>query len=155
MGTFVTQVASAHLAAYVSAIDDRESRGGADFLVAQAEVYDRVLQDFFDVECNCPCRTERGEPENTHTVQERVTKLQQTLPALSAVFGHKGSYEPGTHFPNWPSFLTRQPTEPLSLRKRQAALQRPITLTRLWDVDSIWLGATDLAAIRAPRATFE
>ncbi|KAH7142564.1 hypothetical protein B0J13DRAFT_585329 [Dactylonectria estremocensis] len=62
-----------------------------------------------------------------------------------------GSYDPRAHFPHWQRFLSHQPVEPLSFRKTQAALPQPlVNLKRTWDIDSIWLGATDLAAIRAP-----
>ncbi|KAH7116469.1 hypothetical protein EDB81DRAFT_848428 [Dactylonectria macrodidyma] len=61
------------------------------------------------------------------------------------------SYDPRAHFPHWQRFLSHQPAEPLSFRKTQAALPQPlVNLKRTWDIDSIWLGATDLAAIRPP-----
>ena len=62
------------------------------------------------------------------------------------------------HFNQWKRFLSHQPPEPLSFRQTQKALpQRSVPVERQWDIDSVWIGATDLAAIRAPndfRLTF-
>ncbi|KJZ69387.1 hypothetical protein HIM_11226 [Hirsutella minnesotensis 3608] len=139
------------LGRFVQAIDARETESGGDFLAAQSDVYQDVLREFFDIECNCSHPSERDEPENVHTIQQRVAELQKSLPPLAEVFGERDSYEPRTHFHQWQAFLSRQPAEPLSFQKTQAGLsQRSMTLTRQWDVDSIWLGATDLAAIQAP-----
>lgn len=38
---------------YLDAISDQHTRGGSDYLEAQGEVYQQVIRDFFDVECNC------------------------------------------------------------------------------------------------------
>ncbi|GKU16487.1 unnamed protein product, partial [Fusarium langsethiae] len=47
--------------------------------------------------------------------------------------------------------LSDKPPEPLSLSKTQASLPHDsVTVERQWDVDSIWLGAKSLSAIRAP-----
>ncbi|GJN86977.1 hypothetical protein PLIIFM63780_010559 [Purpureocillium lilacinum] len=139
------------LGRYLHAIREQDkTEGGDEYLQAQGKVYDKVIRDFFEVECDCPHPCERDEPENTHTVQERVTQLQQSLPPLSKIFGENGSYDPSAYFPKWKSFLSHQPVEPVSLRRTQEALHRPITVERQYDIDSFWLGATDLAAIRAP-----
>lgn len=38
---------------FLQAIHDQETAGGADFLRAQSDVYDQVLQAFFNRECDC------------------------------------------------------------------------------------------------------
>ncbi|KAH6959899.1 hypothetical protein BKA56DRAFT_599772 [Ilyonectria sp. MPI-CAGE-AT-0026] len=44
-----------------------------------------------------------------------------------------------------------RPASPLSFHKSQTApLQHSVTIQRQWDIESIWLGAKDLAAVRAP-----
>ncbi|KAI5455765.1 hypothetical protein BGZ63DRAFT_418222 [Mariannaea sp. PMI_226] len=56
----------------------------------------------------------------------------------------------GSSFPQWQNILSNQPAESLSFRKTQAAVpERSVTITRQWDIDSIWLGANNLSAIRS------
>jgi hypothetical protein len=69
---------------------------------------------------------------------------------LPDAFGEASTSDPTTHFHQWQAFLSRQPVEPLSFSKTQASLTQPVVVHRQWDIDSIWLGATDLAAIRPP-----
>jgi hypothetical protein len=64
-----------------------------------------------------------------HTIQERVAQLQQSLPPLLDAFGKTGTFDPGTYFSQWQMFLLRQPIEPLSFSKMQAALAQPITVS--------------------------
>ncbi|KAH6955936.1 hypothetical protein BKA56DRAFT_624797 [Ilyonectria sp. MPI-CAGE-AT-0026] len=81
-----------------------------------------------------------------------VQHLGRSLPPLSAIFGEgSDACDPRASFPQWQSFLSDQPAEPLSFRKTQATLsQTSITITRQWDFDSIWFGAKRISAIRAP-----
>ena len=79
-------------------------------------------------------------------------KFRQSLLPVPKIFDKAGAYDPGAYFSQWQTFLSRQPVEPLSFHKTQAALpQRSITLARQWDIDSIWLGSRDLAAIRGSK----
>ena len=41
------------LDSFLQAIHNQETAGGADFLRAQSDVYDRVIQTFFSCECDC------------------------------------------------------------------------------------------------------
>lgn len=92
------------------------------------------------------------EPEQTHSLQERVQFIQGSLPPLSSVFGGgDAAYNPRDSFHQWQNLLSNRPLEPLSFRKTQNSLpDESVTITRQWDVDSIWLGAKDLAAIQDP-----
>ncbi|KAG7402408.1 hypothetical protein Forpe1208_v001976 [Fusarium oxysporum f. sp. rapae] len=140
------------LSGYLHAISEQDTAGGPDFLRAQSVVYDRLLGTFFNRQCNCPNSCERAEPENTHTLQEHVEHISRSLPPLPAIFAERDqACDPRASFPQWHSFLSDQPAEPLSFRKTQASLsQDAVTVARQWDVDSIWLGAKSLSAIRAP-----
>lgn len=71
---------------------------------------------------------------------------------MQTIFAERGNAcDPRASFPQWHSFLSDKPPEPLSLRKTQASLPHDsVTVERQWDVDSIWLGAKSLSAIRAP-----
>ncbi|KAL6402761.1 hypothetical protein AUP68_14097 [Ilyonectria robusta] len=164
--------ASSPLDFFLQAVDNQETRGGADFLGAQSNVYDQIFRTFFDIGCDCKLLVpipgnlikyspnslcpglhthEQNESEQAHTLKERVAHLQRFLPPLADVFGENGSYDPRAYFPQWKRFLSSQPIEPLSFQKTQATLsQSSVTIMRQWDIDSIWLGARDLAAIRAP-----
>ncbi|KAJ3453179.1 hypothetical protein MRS44_018834 [Fusarium solani] len=138
------------LDSFLQAIHNQETAGGADFLRAQSDVYDRVIQTFFSRECDYS--RQLVESEHTHTLQERIQRLSRSLPPLSAVFGEgRDACDPRASFPQWQSFLSDQPVEPLSFRKTQASLSpNSVTITRQWDIDSIWFGAKSLSAIRAP-----
>ncbi|EXL39142.1 hypothetical protein FOCG_18236 [Fusarium oxysporum f. sp. radicis-lycopersici 26381] len=126
--------------------------GGPDFLRAQSDVYDRVLGTFFNRQCNCPNSCEHVEPENTYTLQEHIEHIGRSLPPLQAIFAERDkACDPHASFPQWHSFLSDKPAKLLSLRKSQASLsQDTMTIARQWDIDSIWLGAKNLSAIRAP-----
>jgi hypothetical protein len=91
------------------------------------------------------------EPECTHTLQEAVQYLQQSLPPLPTIFSERDSYRPGDFFRQWQNFLSNQPTQPLSFRKSQAALTPSnLSISRQWDIDSVWFGAKGLQTIRPP-----
>ncbi|KAH6957668.1 hypothetical protein BKA56DRAFT_648243 [Ilyonectria sp. MPI-CAGE-AT-0026] len=92
-------------------------------------------------ECLHPPELE--EPQQVHTVRERVRHLQSSLPRLTTIFGETTSYDPAAFFPEW--------QQPLSFHKTQATLpSTSVSISRQWDIDSIWLGANDLQAIRPP-----
>ncbi|KAJ4127362.1 hypothetical protein NW765_017314 [Fusarium oxysporum] len=140
------------LSGYLQAINEQDTAGGPDFLRQQGEVYDRVLRAFFSHQCNCPNSRQHVEPENTCTLQEHIEHIGRSIPPLQSILAerHKAS-DPRASFPQWHSFLSDKPAESLSLHKAQASLsQDAVTITRQWDVDSIWLGAKNLSAIRAP-----
>ncbi|OBS15073.1 hypothetical protein FPOA_14088 [Fusarium poae] len=143
------------LSGYLQVIREQDTAGGPDFLRAQSVVYDRVLRTFFNHQCNCPNSHERAEPESTHTLQECTEYIGRYLPPLPTIFAQRdNAYDPRASFPQWQDFLSDKPperAEPLSLRKTQASLPHgSVVVARQWDVDSIWLGAKSLSAIRAP-----
>ncbi|KAG7416581.1 ATP-dependent DNA helicase PIF1 [Fusarium oxysporum f. sp. raphani] len=100
-----------------------------------------------------PRSCEIAEPGRTHTLQERTEYIQRYLPPLQSIFAEPGAeiHNPCTSVSRWEKFLSDRPPEPLSFRKTQASLSsKSVTITRQWDVDSIWLGAKSLSAIRPP-----
>ncbi|KAJ0130330.1 CocE/NonD family hydrolase [Fusarium oxysporum f. sp. albedinis] len=64
---------------------------------------------------------------------------------------HRSYY---SSFQQWKGFLADQPTQPLSFNKSSEALAHPdqpaLSLSRQWEIDSIWFGAKGLQAIRSP-----
>ncbi|KAL3587391.1 hypothetical protein FPOAC2_13287 [Fusarium poae] len=100
-----------------------------------------------------PRSCEIAEPGRTHTLQERTEYIQRYLPPLQSIFAEPGAeiHNPCTSVSRWEKLLSDRPPEPLSFRKTQASLStKSVTITRQWDVDSIWLGAKSLSAIRPP-----
>ncbi|EXK76443.1 hypothetical protein FOQG_18817 [Fusarium oxysporum f. sp. raphani 54005] len=81
-----------------------------------------------------------------------VVGISRSPPPLPTIFANRDqACDPHVSFPQWQSFLSDQPPEPLSLHKTQASLPHgSVTVARQWDVDSIWFGAKSLSAIRAP-----
>ncbi|KAM6504737.1 hypothetical protein FSOLCH5_015233 [Fusarium solani] len=124
------------LGGFLDAIHQQDIAGGPDFLRAQSDAKNRA----------------RAEPEHTSTLPEYAQHIGRSLPPLPTVFaGRDEACDPRASFPQWQSFLSDQPAEPLSFRKTQASLaQDAVTIARLWDVDSIWFGVRSLSAIRAP-----
>ncbi|KAI7759589.1 hypothetical protein LZL87_014219 [Fusarium oxysporum] len=138
---------------FLRSIYQQETADGADFLRAQGGVYDKVFRSFFARECECTRSCEDVEPGHAHTLQERTEYIQRSLPPLQSVFDGLGTQTHNHHgsFSSWESFLSDQTSEPLSFRKTQASLtQKSVTISRQWDVDSIWFGAKTLSAIRPP-----
>ncbi|EXA29450.1 hypothetical protein FOVG_19070 [Fusarium oxysporum f. sp. pisi HDV247] len=138
---------------FLRSIDWQETSESADFLRIQSGVYEKVFRSFFARECECPRSCKIAEPEHAHTLQERTEYIQRSLPPLHSVFDDLGAqtHNPHGSFSRWESFLSDQPSEPLSFRKTQASLTpESVTITRQWDVDSIWFGAKTLSAIRPP-----
>lgn len=101
---------------------------------------------------------EHDDLEQSHSLRERVAYLQSSLPPLSEVFGENGSYDPRSYFHLWQKILSDPPAEPLSFRKSQMLLSHYLnTVSRVFDIDSIWYAGLTLGAIRAPndfRLTF-
>ncbi|KAG7405711.1 hypothetical protein Forpi1262_v018437 [Fusarium oxysporum f. sp. raphani] len=138
---------------FLRSIYQQETADGADFLRAQGGVYDKVFRSFFARECECTRSCEVAEPGHAHTLQETTEYIQRSLPPLQSVFDGLGTQTHNHHgsFSSWEGFLSDQTSEPLSFRKTQASLtQKSVTISRQWDVDSIWFGAKTLSAIRPP-----
>ncbi|KPA35141.1 hypothetical protein FLAG1_12197, partial [Fusarium langsethiae] len=132
------------LSGYLQVIREQDTAGGPDFLRAQSVVYDRVLRTFFNHQCNCP---------NSHECAEYIGHY---LPPLPTIFAQRdNAYDARASFPQWQDFLSDKQPEPLSLYKTQASLPHgSVVVARQWDVDSIWLGAKSLSAIRAQRSSY-
>ncbi|EXU95550.1 hypothetical protein X797_011387 [Metarhizium robertsii] len=131
-----------HLGCFVQALEAQQ----AD---RSSESIELCSQTFFNPICSCGSQVD--ESEHTHSLREAVEHLQSSLPPLSKVFGESGSYIPRHSFQQWQRFLSEQPGTPLSFRKSEGPLpQRQISISRQWDIDSVWLGAKGLQAIRPP-----
>ncbi|RKK74454.1 hypothetical protein BFJ71_g17273, partial [Fusarium oxysporum] len=140
------------LSGYLQAINEQDTAGGPDFLRQQGDIYNRILRTFFNHQCNCSSPHNLTELGNTHTLQEHTEHISHFLPPLPSIFANRDqACDPHVSFPQWQSFLSDQPPEPLSLHKTQASLPHgSVTVARQWDVDSIWFGAKSLSAIQAP-----
>ncbi|KAJ9412787.1 hypothetical protein QL093DRAFT_2570441 [Fusarium oxysporum] len=138
---------------FLRSIDWQEMSESADFLLIQSGIYKKVFRSFFACKCECSRSCKIAEPEHAHTLQERTEYIQRSLPPLHSVFDDLGAQTRNPHgsFSRWESFLSDQPSEPLSFRKTQASLTpESVTITRQWDIDSIWFRAKTLSAIRPP-----
>ncbi|KAH7464116.1 hypothetical protein FOMA001_g17989 [Fusarium oxysporum f. sp. matthiolae] len=161
---------------FIEALQHQDTESNPDFLDLHEIAYDQAFRIFFHSKCNCTsCRIsekatewhiltrtlglgengfEVNEPEHTCSLRESVQYLQSSLPPLPTIFGEAGSYDPGSYFRQWRDFLSNKPSHPLSFRKSQMQLlpenEPELVLCRQWDIDSIWLGATGLQAIRPP-----
>ncbi|RSL77771.1 hypothetical protein CEP52_017691, partial [Fusarium oligoseptatum] len=142
------------LGGFIEALRRQDAELSPDFLESHETAYDQAFRIFFNSRCHCARRSEVNEPEHTHSLQESVQYLQGSLPPLSTVFGEAGSYDPSSFLRQWKDFLASKPSQPLSFRKSQMHLLPPdepeLLLSRQWDIDSIWFGATGLQAIRPP-----
>ncbi|KAH6983819.1 hypothetical protein EDB80DRAFT_875320 [Ilyonectria destructans] len=145
------QNSNATLERFIQALQVEDTRDDSDSLGPYRVAYDQVFRIFFSSICACSRQLEVDEPEHTHTLQETVEYLQHSLPPLPTIFGKRGSYNPSNFFREWETFLSNQPTQPLSFRKSQAALTPSnLSISQQWDIDSVWFGAKGLQAIRPP-----
>ncbi|KAH7109224.1 hypothetical protein EDB81DRAFT_930075, partial [Dactylonectria macrodidyma] len=136
---------------FIQALRTQGIHDNPEFIERGSAVYDQVFRYSFSPTCPCPNLVEANESEHAQTLQEVTQHLQDSLPPLSTVFGDSGSYNTSDYFHQWQSFLSDQPTRSLSFRKSQAPLLHSrVSIARQWDIDSIWLGATGLQAIRPP-----
>jgi hypothetical protein len=161
---------------FIEALQHQDTESNPDFLDLHEIAYDQAFRIFFHSKCNCTsCRIsekatewhiltrtlgsgengfEVNEPEHTCSLRESVQYLQNSLPPLPTIFGEAGSYDPGSFFRQWRDFLSNKPSHPLSFRKSQIQLlpatEPELVLSRQWDIDSIWFGATGLQVIRPP-----
>ncbi|KAJ0126186.1 hypothetical protein HZ326_30707 [Fusarium oxysporum f. sp. albedinis] len=139
------------LGSFIEALRRQNGELSPDFLEFHQTVYDQAFWISFNSRCHCARRPEVNEPEHTHSLQESVQYLQGSLPPLSTVFGEAGSYDPSSFLRQWKDFLASKPSQPLSFHKSQMHLLPPdepeLLLSRQWDIDSIWFGATGLQAI--------
>ncbi|KJZ70175.1 hypothetical protein HIM_10435 [Hirsutella minnesotensis 3608] len=139
------------LRGFIHALEAQVTRHGPEALESHKVAYDKVFRTFFTPTCTCQHGVEHGEDAPVHSLQERAQHLNQFMPPIPTVFGERGSYDPSSSVPQWRSFLSDQPAESLSFRKSQACLPySEAAVSRQWDVDSIWIGARSLGAIRPP-----
>ncbi|KAF4470037.1 hypothetical protein FALBO_3059 [Fusarium albosuccineum] len=145
------------LDSFLQTIHEQETAGGAEFLRAQGDVYNKVFRHTDIPPYPGPRSCEVAEPEHNHTLQEITKHLQRSLPSLQSVFAELGNQthhhhdDPRVSFSRWDDFLSDRPPGRLSFRKTQASLSsKSVTITRQWDVDSVWFGAKDLSVIRPP-----
>ncbi|KAG7403119.1 hypothetical protein Forpi1262_v018776 [Fusarium oxysporum f. sp. raphani] len=127
-----------------------------EFLDPYKRAYDQIFKVFYSSKCNCTHRVEGNEAELADSLRERVEQLRQFIPPLSTAFGETGSYDPSSSFQQWKSFLADEPSQPLSFSKSSQAFCHPgqpaLSLSRQWDIDSIWFGAKGLQAIQSPNS---
>ncbi|KAH7231297.1 uncharacterized protein BKA55DRAFT_598587 [Fusarium redolens] len=132
------------LDSFIEALRHQNTELGTDFLDPHETAYDQAFRIFFHSKCNCENGFEVNEPEHNCSLRESVQYLQSSLPPLPTIFGEAGSYDPGSFFRH----------HLLSFRKSQMQLlpenELELILCRQWDIDSVWLGATGLQAIRPP-----
>ncbi|KAK9434606.1 hypothetical protein VB005_09387 [Metarhizium brunneum] len=70
------------------------------------------------------------------------------------VFRDTTSYDPSKPFHQCSDFLGDWPNKPLSFRKTQLELlHTTLEISHRWDVDSIWIGAKTLGALKSPNDT--
>ncbi|KAH7202909.1 hypothetical protein BKA60DRAFT_159163 [Fusarium oxysporum] len=142
---------SSALACFIQALGAQGIHDNPEFVERSSAVYDQVFRHSFSPTCPCSALAEANDSEHAQTLQEVTQHLQNPLPPLSAVFGDSVSYNTNEYLQQWRNFLSDQPTQPLSFRKSQAPLLRSgVPISRHWDIDSIWLGATGLQTIRPP-----
>ncbi|RKL04538.1 hypothetical protein BFJ70_g17197 [Fusarium oxysporum] len=127
-----------------------------EFLDPYKRAYDQIFKVFYSSKCNCTRRVEGDEAGLADSLRERVEQLRQFIPPLSTAFGETGSYDPSSSFQQWKSFLADEPSQPLSFSKSSQAFchagQPALSLSRQWDIDSIWFGAKGLQAIQSPNS---
>ncbi|EGU78521.1 hypothetical protein FOXB_10968 [Fusarium oxysporum f. sp. conglutinans Fo5176] len=95
---------------------------------------------FYAYRAACPRSCKIAESEHAHNLQERTEYIQRSLPPLHSAFDDLGAQTRNPHgsFSRWESFLSDQPSEPLSFRRTHASvIPESVTITRQWDVDSI------------------
>nr|CEG03595.1 unnamed protein product [Fusarium pseudograminearum CS5834] len=88
----------------------------------------------------------------THSFKERADHIASTLPPLSSILEPRPALGPES----WAPFLSEKPSAKLSFAKTEAELpaDRSITITRWWDIDSIWLGIRSLDALQPHAGVF-
>ncbi|KAI6756496.1 hypothetical protein HG531_014127, partial [Fusarium graminearum] len=88
----------------------------------------------------------------THSIKERADHIASTLPPLSSILEPRPALGPES----WAPFLSEKPSAKLSFAKTEAELpaDRSITITRWWDIDSIWLGIRSLDALQPHAGVF-
>ncbi|PTB47505.1 hypothetical protein M431DRAFT_488536 [Trichoderma harzianum CBS 226.95] len=158
-----------------NALQLQKTPAGPSFINQQARVYQQVFKDCFHTQCSCqPSSTASHQSDNsdganssgensTASLRELAAQFKTELPDLYTilqphVFSNTDNTTANTTYPQ--SYFSRckklltPPSRPqrLSIYKdEQTILQHAhdsVKISRLWDVDSVWLGATALEAIR-------
>jgi len=145
-----------------------DERRPGHYIDPHIPLYNQIFQKFFCNECDCAsnsnmteCRytkmfclgsqiTETRRVVQVHTLQEGIRSLQSMLPDLATIFGPTSFSNPRDDLPQWRQFLSAPPDEHVSLSQTNSSLSDSLEITREWDIDSIWLGARGLQAIRPP-----
>ncbi|KAF5723793.1 hypothetical protein FMUND_1476 [Fusarium mundagurra] len=117
------------LDSFIEALRHQDNELRSDFFDSHETAYDQAFRIFFHSKCKCENDFEVNEPEHACSLRESL-------------------------FRQWRDFLSNKPGQPLSFRKSQMQFlpenEPELVLCRQWDIDSIWLGATGLQAIRPP-----
>ncbi|OAA58364.1 hypothetical protein LEL_10894 [Akanthomyces lecanii RCEF 1005] len=134
----------------VAAIESAESTAGRTFLSRQSDAYLRIFQETLSGRCACqePYQQSPDVDRDCFSIQEMTQWIRDRLePALE-------QQHERTEGRQWQSLLA-QPPASLSLSKSECDIRiHDVRITRAWDVDSIWLGPTSLAAIRPDNNSF-
>ncbi|PKK42539.1 hypothetical protein CI102_14547 [Trichoderma harzianum] len=157
------------------ALQLQKTPAGPSFINQQARVYQQVFKDCFHTQCSCqPSSTASHQSDNsdganssgensTASLRELAAQFKTELPDLYTilqphVFSNTDNTTANTTYPQ--SYFSQckklltPPSRPqrLSIYKdEQTILQHAhdsVKISRLWDVNSVWLGATALEAIR-------
>ncbi|KJZ69796.1 hypothetical protein HIM_10814 [Hirsutella minnesotensis 3608] len=139
------------LDAAVQLIISRETPAGLAFIETQADAYQAIFERAFPLLCPCskhPTSEPQIDGERYFSAGELSAWLQRetSLGSLEETLDAESGTDCHAQPQGWRRFLARPPRA-LSLRRTEQTLpESGITVTRIWDVDSIWLGATNLGA---------
>ncbi|KAL7903658.1 hypothetical protein GGI35DRAFT_493586 [Trichoderma velutinum] len=160
----------------VDALRLQKTPASPSFIDQQARVYQQVFKNCFHIQCSCqPGSTashqsddsdgaDDGGENSTISLRELATQFKTELPDLNTMLqpqvlgntnstGTANTTYPQSYFSRCKKLLTQPPRpQQLSIYKDEQTFlqhaQDPVNISRLWDVDSVWLGATALEAIR-------
>ncbi|KJZ69787.1 hypothetical protein HIM_10826 [Hirsutella minnesotensis 3608] len=142
----------------VGLVASRETAAGLGFIETQSRAYLEIFQHAFPLSCPCdkhPASAPNVSSERFFSARELSAWLRQEHalgdlePILAPTQCSADASDDGSHHhpQHWKRFLSGAPRA-LSLHRTERTLPRHgITVTRTWDVDSLWLGATSLGAV--------
>lgn len=148
------RIANESIAYYTSQESEESgdnSNSGSQFLNQQIQAYQRSFQEGFQLKCNCTAHAYYSTPPeelNATAFHTKATSLHIGDAAALDTEARTSAKEINPGY--WQQQIGPASKLPISLKATERKLQEEysISIDRFWDVDSFWLGATSLAAIR-------
>jgi hypothetical protein len=144
-----TSAAGDGLSTFLTSLTATQYSNTALFRQQQTSLYTEFITKFYQVTCSCNAHLDSTSYTAGSTLRDIQARFDQVLPSPVQYLGSQFNLKSFSGGKEWLGKTQNQNLR-LSLQETEHRLPQPHphrSTPRVWDIDSLWIGATSLAAI--------